>query len=119
MCVPCLSDLNSTEFLSFWLPVPSELKSTLAKMLMLLSGTPICCLEGLWLAIATKVVSALTCTSTYSEQKGEKTDTPETAPQLSEQQLQYRTTQDPRLWSAAQQSYNLELEYFPMHYDTK
>lgn len=54
MRVTCLSDLNSTECLSFLHLVPSELKSTLTKMLTLLTRIPICCLEGLWLAYCNK-----------------------------------------------------------------
>lgn len=51
ICVTCLSDLNSAESLSFLLPVPSELKSMLAKMLLLLTRISICCLESLWLCL--------------------------------------------------------------------
>lgn len=46
ICVTCLSDLNPAESLSFLLPVPSELKSMLARMLLLLTRISICCLES-------------------------------------------------------------------------
>lgn len=118
VCPVCLTLIlpNSSPFGS---PCPVNWRARWLKCWRYWAGLLSAALKSCGLPIATKVVSTLPCTSTYSEQKGEKTDTSETAPQLSEQQLQYRTTQDPRLWSAAQQSYNLELEYFPMHYDTK
>lgn len=121
--VTWLSDLNSTGSLSFLLPMPSELKHTLAKMLTLLTRISICCLEGLWLACLQQRWSLLSpmqvLHNTYSEQERGKADRTQIVPLLSKQWLQHWTTQDPNLWSSAQQFYNLELEYLPMHYNTK
>lgn len=76
ICVTCLSDLNSAESLSFLLPVPSELKSMLAKMLLLLTRISICCLESLWLCLLWQKWSLLSHAhgaKRTQRQKGEKT----------------------------------------------